>query len=70
MNLKVLFIAFLCLLSASIIFTTAIVALNTMERCSLEAFTSRVQSAVHSGYLMTNGTEPAGDPTGGWPGPK
>lgn len=63
LNLKALFVVFLCVLSASVILATATVAPSTVEGCELEAFTS----AVNSNYLTTSGTELIGDPTGGWP---
>ena len=66
MNLKVLFVVFLCLFSASIICNVAMTMLNAAEGWSCEAFTH----AVHTGYLTTLGFEPTGDPIigdGGWP---
>jgi hypothetical protein len=63
LNLKTLFVVFLCVLSASAIFTTAAVTPSTVEGCDLEVFTS----AVNSNYLTASGAEPTGDPTGGWP---
>lgn len=65
MNLKVLFVAFLCLFSASVICNVTSVTLNTPQRPSCRAFVH----AVHRRYLITNGTEPTGDPIGGggWP---
>ncbi len=65
MNLKVLFLAFLCLFSASIICNVSMVMLNAAEGWSCEAS----RHVVHVGYILTNGTEPAGDPIvdGGWP---
>lgn len=64
MNWKFLFIALLCVLSASIVFVTGTATLNSMEKRSIEAFTY----AVNTGHLVTNRTEPRmGDPTDGWP---
>jgi len=64
MNLKVLFLVFLCLFTASIISNVSMIIRNAAEGCSCRASTN----AVHTGYLTVNGTEPAGDPTGGgWP---
>ena len=66
MNLKVLFVVFLCLFSASVICNAAMVMLNVPEEWSCEA----ARGVVHAGYLINNGTEPtAGDPIGGgsWP---
>lgn len=67
MNLKVLFIVFLCFFSVSIICNAAMVMLNEPEEWSWKELTH----AGHIGYLINNGTEPAGDPIGGggWPGP-
>ena len=65
MNLKVLFLVFLCLFSASIICNVAMIMLNAAEACACRASTN----AVHLGYLAVNGTESQmGDVTdGGWP---
>ena len=66
MNFKVLFVAFLCLFSASIICNVAMRMLNAADGWSCKAFTH----AVHTGYLTTNGIEPTGDPIigdGSWP---
>lgn len=66
MNLKVLFLAFLCLFSASIICNIAMVMQNAAEACSYRAFTN----TEHNGYITINGTEPAGGdpiPGGDWP---
>jgi len=67
LNLKVLFVMFLCLFSASIICSTAMTMLNEPEEWSWKEFTH----AVHIGYLRNNRIEPAGDPIGGggWPRP-
>jgi hypothetical protein len=65
LNLKVLFIVFLCLFSASIICNTAAASLDTVQEWSCEAFTC----TAHAGHVTINRTEPAaGDPIGGgWP---
>jgi hypothetical protein len=64
-NLKVLFIAFLCLFSAAIICNVAMTMVNAADGWSDNALTQ----AVHTGYLRTNRIEPSGDPLigGGWP---
>jgi hypothetical protein len=66
LNLKVLFVAFLCLFSAAIICNVAMTMVNAADAWSCKAFTH----AVRTGYLSTNGAEPTGDPIGGgggWP---
>ena len=66
MNLKVLFVAFLCLFSASIICSVAMTMSNAADGWSCKAFTH----AVHTGYLATIRIQPTGDPIpgdGGWP---
>jgi len=65
LNLKVLFVMFLCLFSASIICNAAMVTVNAAEESSCKACTH----VVHTGYLTNNGADPMiGDGTGGgWP---
>lgn len=65
MNLKVLFVIFLCLLSASMICNVAIPTVKATEEWHFEGFT--LSGSI--GYLTNNGTEPnGGDPIGGgWP---
>lgn len=65
MNLKVLFVMFLCLFSASIICSTAMTILNEPEEWNRIGLTRTGDI----GYLINNGIEPAGDPIGGggWP---
>lgn len=67
MNLKFLFVMFLCLFSASIICSTAMTMLNEPEEWNRIGFTRTGDI----GYLINNRTEPMGDPIGGggWPGP-
>jgi len=65
-NLKVLFVAFLCLFSAAIICNVAMTMVNAADGWSYNALTH----AVHTGYLTTLGFEPTGDiieGDGGWP---
>jgi len=54
MNTKVLFIAFLCILSASIIFNAAMVMPNMPKGWVFTKFALEV----HKGYLKTNRVEP------------
>ena len=66
MNLKVLFVVFLFLFSASIICSVAMTMFNAADGWSCKAFTH----AVHTGHLTTNRIEPTGDPIPGdgtWP---
>jgi len=65
-NLKVLFVVFLCLFSASIICSAAMTMFNAADGWSCKAFTH----AVHTGHLITNRIQPTGDPIPGdgtWP---
>lgn len=66
MNSKGLFVAFVCLFSAFIVYNVAMVALNTFEVLSLKGLAHEVQK----GYITISGIEPTGDPIdppGGWP---
>lgn len=65
MNLKVLFVMFLCLFSASIICSTAMTMLNEPEEWNRIGLTRTGDID----YLINNRIEPAGDPVGGgnWP---
>jgi len=65
LNLKVLFVVFLCLFSVSILCNTAVATLDTVQEWSCEAFTY----TAHTSHLTINGTGPtSGDPIGGgWP---
>lgn len=67
MNLKVLFVMFLCLFSASIICSTAMTILNEPEEWNRIGLTRTGDI----GYVINNRIESAGDPIGGggWPGP-
>jgi len=67
LNLKVLFVMFLCLFSASIICNTAMTMMNESEEWNWIGLTRTGDI----GYLINNRIEPAGDPIGGggWPGP-
>jgi len=64
MNLKILFIGFLCFISAFLVLNTAITTANTPE-WSYKTSTK----AVYIDYPQTNGTKPTGDPIEdpGWP---
>jgi len=65
LNLKVLFVVFLCLFSASIICSTAMTMLNEPEEWNRIGLTRTGDI----GYLINKGTERRADPIGGggWP---
>ena len=65
MNLKVLFIVFLCFLSLSLVSNVAMVVVNVTEEGIFKASTDMLPTS----YPANNGTDPMyGDPVGpGWP---
>jgi len=64
LNLRVLFLVFLCFFGVSIISNAAATTVKAATEPSYEAFADMAPST----YSMSNGTEPAGDPGGpGWP---
>jgi len=65
LNLKALFVVFLCLFSVSIICNVTMVTLNADGEWSGKVCGHKV----HIGYLINGGIEPSGDPieADGWP---
>jgi hypothetical protein len=64
LNLKVLFVGFLCLLSLYLVSNVAMIVTNAAEGYTYEASTHTLSVA----YITNNGIQPMGDPVGpGWP---